>query len=201
MNYILCSDKNHPGWPHLERFAKKRGMVLTDDVSNEGGDFLFLVSCTRIIGKEIRDRFKHVLVIHESDLPKGRGWSPLAWQVLEGKTRIVISLLEAADRVDSGRIWAKFTLNLEGHELAHEIAKKAAIVKTTLIDLALNAEPKPFEQVGAATYYPRRTPEDSRLDPFRSIADQFDLLRVCEPRFPAFFDYRGHRYTVTVAKA
>ena len=42
---------------------------------------------------------------------------------------------------------------------------------------------------------------DSRLDPSRSIAEQFDLLRVADPqRFPAFFDLRGHRYLVRLKK-
>jgi len=52
------------------------------------------------------------------------------------------------------------------------------------------------------SYYRRRTPDDSRLDPSRSIAEQFDLLRVADPqRFPAFFDLRGHRYVVRIEKA
>jgi methionyl-tRNA formyltransferase len=51
------------------------------------------------------------------------------------------------------------------------------------------------------SYFRRRIPEDSRLDPSQSIAAQFDLLRVADPdRFPAFFDFRGHRYFVRISK-
>ena len=51
------------------------------------------------------------------------------------------------------------------------------------------------------TYYRKRTPEDSRLDPDKSIAEQFDLLRVAdEERYPAFMDYRGHRYKIVMTK-
>jgi len=47
----------------------------------------------------------------------------------------------------------------------------------------------------------RRTPDDSRLDVERSLAEQFDLLRVCDPdRFPAFMEYRGARYSVTLKR-
>ena len=45
----------------------------------------------------------------------------------------------------------------------------------------------------------RRTPGSISS---RSIAEQFDLLRVADPqRFPAFFDLRGHRYLVRIEKA
>ena len=72
-----------------------------------GGEILFLVSCNEIIGKDVRDRYMATLVIHASDLPKGRGWSPHIWQIIEGKKEIMVSLLEAEDAVDSGAIWAK----------------------------------------------------------------------------------------------
>ena len=47
----------------------------------------------------------------------------------------------------------------------------------------------------------RRTPADSRLDPDKSIAEQFELLRVVDnQRYPAFFDHRGRRYRITIEK-
>jgi methionyl-tRNA formyltransferase len=65
-----------------------------------------------------------------------------------------------------------------------------------------------FEQIepraqaaDGATYYRKRTPEDSRIDPQRPIAEQFDLLRICDPgRYPAFFDLHGHRYRIRLDK-
>lgn len=199
---VLCSDTHHPAWPHLVSGCKERGYNLVsrrDDLN--GGEFLFLVSCTEIIQRECRVLYDHVLVLHESDVPKGRGWSPLAWQVLEGRTDIKISLLVAADRVDSGDVWEQRVLHLEGHELADEIHSMSTRVKFELMDDAVRCQPEPKEQSGAPTYYERRTYHDSRLDPNKSLADQFNLLRICEPRFPAFFDFRGHRYKVTLTKA
>lgn len=193
---ILCSDQRHPVWPLLEEFCKARDYRLISSTEDlRAVDYLFLVSCTEILSAQQRSLYGHVLVLHESDLPKGRGWSPLAWQVLEGKSEIVITLFEATDRVDEGPVWLKGGLRLEGHELADEISKLAFIQKGDLIDMALTFG-KPEDQK-----YLRRIPEDSRLDPDKTIAEQFDLLRICEPRFPAFFELRGHRYEVTVKKA
>ena len=58
---------------------------------------------------------------HASDLPKGRGWSPHIWQVLEGKQEIRVSLLEAEDAVDSGAIWHQNKLVIPQSALWDEV--------------------------------------------------------------------------------
>lgn len=187
----------------LERWCDRHEAILVFDKEHcLGGDLLFLVSCTEIIGPEIRRRYKKTLVIHESDVPTGRGWSPLAWQILAGHDEFVVSLIEAEDRVDSGAIWHQELLTLDGHELSDEINEKRDVVRARLMEWAVENfdTVKPAPQVGEGSYYARRTPEDSRLDPLRTIVDQFDLMRICDPRFPPFFDLRGHRYELTVRK-
>ena len=57
------------------------------------------------------------------------------------------------------------------------------------------------EQVGAATYYAKRTGEDSRLHLDKPIREQFNLLRIADPeRYPAFFDHLGYRYQLVMSK-
>ena len=52
-----------------------------------------------------------------------------------------------------------------------------------------------------ATYYPKRKYKDSEIDPNKSISEQFDLIRVCDPsRFPALFYYRGESYKIILEK-
>lgn len=185
--------------------AKHEVELVQSKAVLQGGDILFLVACHEIIGQEIRNLYEASLVVHASDLPLGRGWSPHIWQVLEGKNRIPVTLLEAEDQVDSGAIWLQHQLDLEGHETSDEIVRLLFQVQMELMDFAIanfgKIIPTPQDQ-RKPTYYRRRTPEDSRLDPNRTIAEQFDLIRVCDPgRFPAFFDFRGHRYTLRIAKA
>jgi len=55
------------------------------------GEFCFYLSYGKIVSKDMLSRFKHNLVVHESDLPQGKGWSPLTWQILEGKNRIPVT--------------------------------------------------------------------------------------------------------------
>jgi methionyl-tRNA formyltransferase len=208
---ILCSSHEHPIYPRLQAWMEgwrgQHEIELVErcaDLYREGGDILFRISCHEIIPPEIRQRYRACLVVHASDLPKGRGWSPLVWQILEGKNVITVSLLEAADAVDSGAIWHKVQIHFEGHELCDEIHAALFDAELKLMAFALeNMElVHPVPQQGEASYYLRRTPEDSRLDIRRSIADQFDLLRIADnAHYPAFFDFRGHRYQIILNKA
>ena len=144
--------------------------------------------------------------MHESDLPQGKGWSPLTWQILEGRHRIPVTVIEAADSVDSGPIYAQRWLEFQGHELIDELRAGQAEATHDLCRWFVDDYPASAErsraQTGAESFYPRRRPNDSRLDPDKSIADQFDLLRVVDnARYPAFFDWRGQRYEMTIRKA
>lgn len=194
MSEILISDRNHPGAKYFSGFP-----VVFDMNDLEGGGDLFLVSCTQKITKETRDRYNRVLVLHESSLPQGRGWSPWAWTILNGGNTVTVSLIFAEEEIDAGDVLNKEVVIFGGHELSSEIHRKLAIAKKNLILWAMeNKRAKGTPQVGEPTYLKRRTPEDSRLDPEKSIASQFDLLRICDKRFPAFFILRGHKYAVTL---
>lgn len=206
---LLCSDINHPIYPFLQSWYEESKNIYnikivnsTADLNNKGG-LLFLISCSEFIKKTVRDNFDYTLVLHASDLPHGRGWSPHIWDVISGKDRIVLSLLNAASGIDTGDIWKKTIIPLDGSELYDEINEKLFSAEIDLINwFCLNymtATPEP--QTGIPDYYERRKPEDSELDPMKSIQEQFNLLRVCDPnRFPAFFIINGQRYNIRITK-
>ncbi len=207
---ILCTDPNHPVIKSLQvwmRDMSSKGHFVSlahDKAELRGGDILFLVSCSQIVRDHERERYKAALVLHASDLPEGRGWSPYVWSILGGANQITVSLLEARDPVDTGDIWLKTGFMLEGHELLPEINAKLFAVELLLMSQAVEqfGSIKPGKQAGdPGPYLPKRTPEDSRLDPDKTIAQQFDLLRVVDSnRYPAFFDYRGKRYSIRIEK-
>ena len=57
-------------------------------------------------------------------MPNGKGWSPLTWQILEEKNRIPITLFEANKEIDSGDVYFKDFIDLDGSELNTEIKRK-----------------------------------------------------------------------------
>jgi UDP-2,4-diacetamido-2,4,6-trideoxy-beta-L-altropyranose hydrolase len=170
----------------------------------ECGDATFFLSLSKIVSPEVLRRNAHNLVVHESALPHGRGWSPLTWQILEGKTEVPVSLIEAAEQVDAGEIYAQRILRFNGSELVDELRTAQALATSELCREFVARYPficaQGRLQVGEPSYYSRRGPADSRLDPDKSIREQFNLLRVADPeRYPAFFELGGQRYRVRLS--
>lgn len=168
-----------------------------------GGYAAFYLGCTRITPPEILARNTHNLVVHQSDLPKGRGFSPLTWQVLEGQNTIPVCLFEMVEKVDEGAIIYRDAMHFEGHELLEELQRASAEMSVGLCKRFMSS-PEPHqteEQRGESSWYRRRKPEDSELDPTKSLGEQFDLLRIVDnQRYPAFFRYRGHTYVLRIEK-
>ncbi|MCO4202477.1 formyltransferase family protein [Aeromonas taiwanensis] len=207
---ILCSSESHPvnnmlnDWVQINSARHTIQLVRRKSELSEG-DLLFLVSCSEIITASERSRFKKTLVIHASDLPQGRGWSPHIWEIIGGATNITVSLLEAEDIVDSGDIWKKYHVHIPNHSLYDEINELLFEAESELMDYAVTnfhvIQPQKQSASIEETYYPRRNAEDSEVDPHLSIASQFGLIRVCDPeRFPAFFTLHGHKYKLTLEK-
>ena len=172
---------------HLEEGGHEVKLVTkSKEVSH--GDVLFLLSCFEIIGKEVMERNRHNIVVHESDLPHGRGWSPASWQILEGKNEIPITLFEARERVDSGAYYIKDRLQLSGNELLHEWHNKLGCKTVEMCIHYIN--------------HIDTLLEESQLDIGKTIEEQFNLLRIVDnEKYPAFFIIKGQRYELRIKKA
>lgn len=163
------------------------------------GDVCFYLSFSRIVDSATRSRFKNNIVVHESDLPKGRGWSPMSWLILAGECRIPVTLLEAVEQVDAGDIYIQEWIDLTGYELSGEWRELQACATLRLCKEFISQYPailsKARRQDGPISFYPRRCPQDSELDPNKTIAEQFNLLRAVDNKdYPAFFDFAGKRF-------
>jgi RimJ/RimL family protein N-acetyltransferase len=167
------------------------------------GDICFYMSYGQIVGPELLARYKNNLVVHESDLPKGRGWSPLTWQVLDGIDEIPITLLEAALGVDSGDIYLTDTMKFDGTELVDELRTFQVEKTISLCKKFIFNYPEVVSwsrpQEGDSTYYPRRSKENSELDPDKTLRQQFNLLRVVDnEKYPAFIKIGGKKFIVKI---
>ncbi|SDN36937.1 formyltransferase family protein [Afipia sp. GAS231] len=205
--HVLCAE-GHPVVASLLRWKENQETNKVDVIFRpedaRGGDILFLISCPFIIDDNIRSRYGKTLIVHASDLPIGRGWSPMVWEVIQGAKSITVTLLEAAEKIDSGAIWKKQNFQIADHELYDEINEKLFGITCELMNFAVvnfrTVIPVPQDD-RAPSYHRKRTPNDSKIDPDRSIREQFDLLRICDPlRFPAFFELNGQMYDIEIRK-
>ena len=151
--------------------------------------------------RRVLARSRRSLVVHSSDLPNGRGYAPLSWQIIEGRHEIPTCLLDANEAVDAGDVILRDKLVFAGVELYPELRHAQGRMICELCLRFLEAAEEPFGQPqdGRVTTYRRRTPRDSEIDPHKAIADQFDLLRTVDnENFPAFFSFRGRSYKLAI---
>ena len=193
----------------LEQQLARAGhdVVLIHDIADmRAGDLAFFLSCENIIRQSVRDKHTHNLVVHSSPLPKGKGWSPMTWTILSGENTITNTLFEAVDAVDAGVIYCQNTVTFDGHELLDELRDGQGKGIVSLIVSFVSSCPTILsqgkEQSGDETFYKKRTPADSELAIDKTIAEQFDLMRVADnERYPLFFMYKGKRYTLTISQS
>jgi methionyl-tRNA formyltransferase len=87
--------------------------------------------------------------------------------------------------------------------LIEEIREQLGIISNEMIIEYINNINiiEGIEQKGESTFYKRRKPEHSRLDVNKTIAEQFNLLRVADnERYPAFFELQGKKYKIKIEK-
>jgi methionyl-tRNA formyltransferase len=174
-----------------------------EEVGDEYG-IVFILSYHQIIPKEMLDKHQHNVVVHASALPLGKGWSPLFWQVIEGKKNIPFTLFEATEKMDEGNIYMQENLMLTGYELNDELRLKQAKMTQKMCLKFIENHPqyrKPKPQKGSETIYSKRTEKSSQLDPDKTLREQFNLLRTVNNKtYPAFFELDGHRYILKISE-
>jgi UDP-2,4-diacetamido-2,4,6-trideoxy-beta-L-altropyranose hydrolase len=189
------------GW-----LAEGHSVSWSHDASTlAGGDLCFNLSYGRIVDAKTRSRYSNNLVVHASDLPKGRGWSPASWLILEGAERLPVTLLEAVDAVDAGPIYLQKWIPLHGAELIDDWRELIADATIELARSFVSRHPEILhearEQTGESSSYPRRRATNSELDPAKTLAEQFNHLRIVDNEdYPAFFKHKGQEFILKICR-
>lgn len=125
-------------------------------------------------------------------LPKGRGRSPLNWSIIEGRKRFLVHLFMIKPDADDGDVFAVVDFDITPFDDIETLYLKVAItVRRMLIQqlprlLAGKVELAP--QNGEPSYYPKRTPEDGRIDWESMALDQiYDFIRAQTKPYPGAF--------------
>ncbi|MBN1384688.1 MAG: methionyl-tRNA formyltransferase [Elusimicrobia bacterium] len=196
--------------PYLKKFVNilrsrkhQAKLFFNQKNINKSFNIVFALSYFSILDKEFLNKHENTFVVHESNLPKGRGWAPLFWQILHNKKKIPIVLFRVSEKLDRGDIYLKDFMFFRGDELHDEIREEQAnkTMEMCLKLLETRHKLRPKKQTGKCTFYRKRTSRDSELNINKTIKKQFNLLRlVNNNHFPAFFYYKGHKYILKISR-
>jgi methionyl-tRNA formyltransferase len=164
-----------------------------ENVEEFNPDYIFIPHWSYIIPDTITDNFECV-VFHMTDLPYGRGGSPLQNLIVRGHKDTVVSAIKVTSKLDAGPIYMKKPLSLEGS--ATEIFIRCAdVIFNDMIPCFLTEKLKAAPQQGEPVIFKRRKPEDGRLTPDMEIDKIYDYIRMLDAEgypkaFMEFGDYR-----------
>ena len=197
MNYIIATDKP---W-HVKYFLENRHELkgnwslatcaedLEVQASMLNPRFIFFPHWSEIVPARIFEKYECVC-FHMTDVPFGRGGSPLQNLIINGHSETFISALRMTKDIDAGPIYLKRKLQLTGSAL--DIFERSAPICFDLISQIQIEEVKPVEQKGKPTYFQRRKPEESQVPKNISTDKLYDLIRMLDaPNYPSAFMLHG----------
>lgn len=199
MNIIIATIKT---W-NIEKAKKYRKetsnhniKVITEDqeltfenVSKFKPDYIFFPHWSKKIESKIFNNYE-CIVFHMTDLPYGRGGSPLQNLIERGREDTQISAIKVEEGLDSGDIYLKHPLNLNGS--AEEIFIRASkIIFNEMIPEILKENLTPKKQVGKVVKFQRRKPYQSELKKDFSLKQIYNYIRMLDAEgYPeAFIDF------------
>ncbi len=165
---------------------------------------IFACSYTAIVPKEIVKL--GIINIHGAILPYHRGANMLNWAIINGWKETGITLHYMEETLDSGNIIANITYPIYSYENINDV-KMTMFAKTIeLLDKNLPAlmggKVKGSKQDHTlAKYYPKRKPEDGRIDWSKNAEDIYNLIRALASPYPGAFCYNKTGAKLTVEKA
>jgi methionyl-tRNA formyltransferase len=125
-----------------------------------------------------------------TDVPYGRGGSPLQNLIEAGHQETRLSALRIIGELDAGPVYKKMNLSLHGR--AEDIYIRAGRQSFEVIRWIIREQPEPIPQIGKPVIFKRRTPEQSRLPKSGNLTNIYNHIRMLDaPTYPQAFLVHG----------
>jgi methionyl-tRNA formyltransferase len=153
-------------------------------------DKIFIPHWSYIIPEAIYSNYECV-VFHMTDLPYGRGGSPLQNLIVRGHTETKISALKVVKELDAGPIYLKRDLHLNG--TAEEIFIRAnSIIELMILEIT-SKDIEPKAQEGDIVKFNRRKTQDSNISDLEDLKKTYDYIRMLDAKgYPYAFIETPH---------
>jgi len=191
--------ERHTGLPGSWHLMQSKEELSADRIREIGPRYVFFPHWSWKVPPEI---FEHVecVCFHMTDLPFGRGGSPLQNLISRGFKETKMSAIRMEDGMDTGPIYMKRPLGLDGS--AEEIFRRAGSLVWDMITEMVKTEPECHPQSGDGEVFTRRTPDESALPASCSLSELYDHIRMLDaPTYPrAYLKFGEWRLEFSSAK-
>lgn len=155
--------------------------------------YLFFLHWSWKVPAEIVESYECVC-FHMTDVPYGRGGSPLQNLITRGHKETMLTALRMTMEMDAGPVYLKKALSLQGS--AEEIYIRAGWLSEEMVRKIVENEPVPSPQTGEPVLFKRRRPEQSEIMRFSSLDQLYDHIRMLDAEgYPrAFLVHENFRY-------
>ncbi|SIO49119.1 formyltransferase family protein [Chitinophaga niabensis] len=156
-------------------------------------DYIFFLHWSDIIPAPVYTQF-NCIVFHMTDLPYGRGGSPLQNLIVRGHDKTMLSAIKVEKGLDTGAVYLKKELSLLG--TAEEIFIRASALMKEMIIKIVNDTLQPAAQTGEPVIFKRRKPEESNMATLTQLQEMFDHIRMLDAEgYPhAFIENEQFRF-------
>jgi methionyl-tRNA formyltransferase len=206
--YVIASTKH---W-NVEAFSRRRSklpgrwLVVTDEndltldfIRAISPRYIFFMHWSSFVPPDIVALVECVC-FHMTDVPYGRGGSPLQNLILRGHKDTKLTALRMSNELDAGPVYRKLLLSLEGSAI--DIFGRCAELGLDLIEWMVHEEPRAEPQVGEPLVFRRREPAHSAMPEVGNLERIYDHIRMLDaasyPR--AYLDHGMLRYSFSQAR-
>lgn len=160
--------------------------------------FVFFLHWSWVVPDPIIEHYRCVC-FHMTDVPYGRGGSPLQNLIVRGHRKTKLSALRMTKELDAGPVYRKKDLSLEGG--AEGIYVRATELAAGMIAKLTSSDVDPEPQAGDPVLFRRRRASDSELPRLETLWGVFDFIRMLDADGypPAYVDREGLRFEFTRA--
>jgi methionyl-tRNA formyltransferase len=206
INFIVASCKawHKPSFEILKSKVNANWLWVTtsqellDAVNRSSPRYIFFLHWNWQVPKEIWSR-NECVCFHMTDLPYGRGGSPLQNLIVAGHKETKLTALRMVEEMDAGPVYAKRTLLLEGR--AEVIYRRAGELSFDIMRWMITNAPEPVCQVGHVVTFKRRKPEQSVLPLDVNLEILYDHIRMLDAEtYPLAFIEHG-RFRMEFSRA
>jgi methionyl-tRNA formyltransferase len=174
---VAAFERCSPRLPGRWSLITEAGELTPERISEIGPEFAFFPHWSEIVPQAVLDSVTCV-GFHMSDLPFGRGGSPLQNLISHGHRDTMLSAIRLVPELDGGPIYLKRPLSLAGR--AQDIFERQAELVYDMIEEIIAAKPVPRPQEGEVTEFSRRSPDQSRLPETGELSQLYDHIRMLD---------------------